>query len=80
VEQNMNPNKPVIQIPHDKKIPIHVYSSAHAAARLTGLNYSHIQDACHGRRCGVGKAKWRYATIEEIELYGIEDKNNDRTV
>lgn len=76
----MNPSKSVIQIPHDKKIPIHVYNSAYAAARLTGLSYSHIQDACHGRRCGAGKAKWRYATTEEIEFYGIEGKNNDRTV
>lgn len=76
----MNPSKPVIQIPHDKTIPTRIYNSAYAAARLTGLSYSHIQDACHGRRCGVGKAKWRYATIEEIELYGIEGKNNDRTI
>lgn len=76
----MNPSKPVIQIPYDKKTPIHVYNSAYAAARLTGLSYSHIQDACHGRRCGAGKAKWRYATAEEIELYGIEDRNNDEEV
>lgn len=62
------------------KIPIYVYNSAYVAARLTGLIYSYIQDACLGRRCCVSKAKWRYVTIEEIEFYGIEGKNNDRTV
>lgn len=62
------------------KILIYVYNSVYAAARSIGLIYSYIQDACHGRKCGVSKAKWRYATIEEIEFYGIEGKNNDRTV
>lgn len=60
-----NPGKPVAQL-KNKKV-VHIYSSAYAAARQTGLSYSHIQDTCHNRRCGVGGYKWRYATEQEIK-------------
>ena len=63
-----NLNKPVAQLKNNQIIEI--YPSAYNAAKRTGLSYSHIQDACHNRRCGVGGYKWRYATLEEIEKYG----------
>ena len=66
----MNPNKPVAQIKKNKVK--HIYSSAYAAARETGIKYSHIQDCCHKRRAGAGHYKWRYATelvIKYAHLY-----------
>ncbi len=70
----MNPSKPVAQL-KGKKI-VHIYSSAHAAARQTGLSYSHIQDTCHNRRCGVGGYKWRYATELEAKYAHLYNDNN----
>ena len=61
----MNPNKPVAQIKKNKVK--HIYSSAYAAARETGIKYSHIQDCCHNRRTRAGYYKWRYATELEIK-------------
>ena len=61
----MNPSKPVAQL-KGKKI-VHVDSSAYAAARATGIKYSHIQDCCHNRRMRAGYYKWRYATELEIK-------------
>jgi len=61
----MNPNKPVAQIKKNKVK--HIYSSAYAAARETGIKYSHIQDCCHNRRMRAGYYKWRYATELEIK-------------
>ena len=61
----MNTGKPVAQIKKNKVK--HIYSSAYAAARETGIKYSHIQDCCHKRRMGAGHYKWRYATELEIK-------------
>ena len=70
----MNPGKPVAQIKHgDIK---HIYSSAHAAARETGIKYSHIQDCCKGRRKGAGHYKWRFATALESKYSHLYNDNN----
>ena len=72
-----NPSKPVAQL-KDKKI-VHIYNSAYAAAKYTGLSYSHIQDTCHNRRCGVGGYKWRYATKQEINDIGLYKEITEST-
>jgi hypothetical protein len=72
-----NPSKPVAQL-KGKKI-VHIYSSAYVAARQTGLSYSHIQDTCHKRRCGVGGYKWRYATELEAKYAHLYNDNTEST-
>ncbi len=70
----MNPSKPVAQL-KGKKI-VHIYSSAHAAARATEIKYSHIQDCCKNRRRGAGHYKWRFATELEIKYAHLYNDNN----
>ena len=72
-----NPGKPVAQL-KNKKI-VHIYSSAYAAARATGIKYSHIQDCCKNRRKGAGHYKWRFATELEIKYAHLYNDNTEST-
>ena len=74
----MNPSKPVAQIKKNKIKAI--YSSAYAAARATGIKYSHIQDCCKNRRKGAGYYKWRFATELEIKYAHLYNEPEERAL
>ena len=74
----MNPSKPVAQL-KGKKI-VHIYSSAYAAARATGIKYSHIQDCCKNRRNGAGHYKWRFATELENKYAHLYNGPEERAL
>ncbi len=61
-------SKKVIQLLDGK--PIAIYGSIGSAARKNNLKYKRLQDALHGRKESLGGYTWRFATPEEIELYG----------